>query len=271
LDNRPIGVFDSGVGGLTAVRALQRLLPSENILYFGDSGRAPYGCRPVDEIRRIARQDSSFLAEKGVKALLVACGTMDSNALGDIVENVTVPVGGVVRPSAEAAAAATRNGRVGVLATAATARSGAFGRALAAARASLTVTAEGCPLLVPLIESGHGAADDPALGEALDEYLAPMQAAGVDTLLLGCTHFPLVSDAIAARMGPGVTLIDSGAEGARACARNLAEAGLLCGQERRGSSIYYTSGGTDAFARLSALFLDAGGAGPIRGVEPFRL
>ncbi|MEG1633515.1 MAG: glutamate racemase [Oscillospiraceae bacterium] len=270
MDNRPIGVFDSGVGGLTAVRELRRILPAENIIYFGDSGRAPYGGRPLRQITHIARQDAAFVAEKGVKAMLVACGTMDSNALSVIKGSVDVPVSGVVIPAAKAAAATTKNGRIGVIATEATARSDAFGKVLTDIDSSIISFTRACPLLVPMVEEGI-ARDDPRLQNALEAYLAPLLDMGVDTLLLGCTHYPLLKDAIGGFMGSGVALVDSGAEGARSVARHLAEHNLLCDGRGEQHGEYYTSGDERAFAYIAELFLGEDVAGSIHPVAPFIL
>jgi glutamate racemase len=271
MDNRPIGIFDSGVGGLTAVRKLKTLLPNENIIYFGDSGRMPYGGRPIPEIYRIAEQDSAFLIDKNVKAIMAACGTTDSNAMAHLKEILTTPVSGIIAPSVSAAAAATRTGRIGIIATEATAKSDAFGRALLKADPSLRIVTQGCPLIAPLAEHGHTGKDDPLLREALEGYLAPVIAADVDTLLLGCTHYPLVSAAILELMDRDVTLIDSGAEGAAALARYLAENDMLRGESGAGQVTYYTSGDEAMFASVAEIFLGGQITGSVRFVEPFAL
>lgn len=271
MDNRPIGIFDSGVGGLTAVRKLKALLPNENIIYFGDSGRMPYGGRPIREIYRIAEQDSAFLIDKNVKAIMAACGTTDSNAMAHLKETIATPISGIITPSVSAAVAATKTGRVGIIATEATARSDAFGKALLKADPALCVVTQGCPMIAPLAEHGHTGKDDPALREALENYLAPVRAEGVDTLLLGCTHYPLVAEAILDIMGPDITLIDSGAEGATALARYLAENDMLREDSGVGQVTYYTSGDEILFASVAALFLGGEITGWVRFVEPFAL
>lgn len=255
MDDRPIGIFDSGVGGLTAVRAMARLLPRENIIYFGDSGRMPYGPRPKEEIVRMALQIQTFLLARNVKALLAACNTIDANALPALSDAAPVPVFGVVSPAAAAAAAVTHSGRIGVLSTVATAKSGAYVRALAQAAPSAQVLSVGCPTLATLVEQGHTDGADPVLKTVLAESLTPLRAGKIDTLILGCTHYSLISAAIAGFMGPGVALVDSGAEGARALARVLAARDALAGEDARGGRAYYTSGDGQTFARSAALFL----------------
>ena len=221
MDYRPVGIFDSGMGGLTAVRVLRELLPGEDIAYLGDTARVPYGGRSVAELIEIARSDARFLRARAIKAMLVACGTVSSNCLDEVEKTAGVPVIGVVKPAAAEAAASTKNGRVGVLSTVATTRSGAFVRELKAIDPAIEPVASGSPLLVPLVEAGRSDPADPEVASAVEECLRDVRAAGVDTLILGCTHFPLLSEAIAAYMGEGVTLIDSGAAGARALAALL--------------------------------------------------
>lgn len=271
MDNRPIGIFDSGVGGLTAVRALRALLPAEDVIYFGDSGRMPYGGRSRVELLHMALQDAAFLTGKNVKALMAACGTTDSNVMEELKARVDVPVFGVVRPAAEAAAATTRSGRVGVIATAATARSDAYGRALLEAEPTLHVVTRGCPLLASLAEQGRVGAEDPVLLAALREYLDAIAAEEVDTLLLGCTHYPLVSAAIAAVIGEQVRQIDSGAEGAAVLAAWLRKNGMLREDSRAGRVTYYTSGSEKTFASVAGIFLGGPVAENVHSVEPFPL
>ena len=271
MDNRPIGIFDSGVGGLTALKALRDLLPGEDTIYFGDSGRMPYGGRPREELLKIAEQDAEFLGRQNVKAILAACGTTDSNALPHLQAIFDIPVFGVIAPAAAAAAAATRSGSIGVISTEATARSGAYSRALLAIDPSLRVITRGCPLIAPISEAGHTDKDDPELRSALAEYLADIADEKMDTLLLGCTHYPLVSDAISDFVGGAVTLIDCGAEGASALARYLFTNDMLSGDSRGGRATYYTSGNEKAFASVAGIFLGGSIADSVRGIAPFKL
>ena len=189
-----IGVFDSGVGGLTVVSALRRRLPGESILYLGDTARLPYGSKSPDTVTRYTRRNIEFLTERGVKAVVVACNTASALALPDL-DLHGVPTWGVIEPGARAAAAVSR-GRVGVIATEATVRSDAYPRALRALRPDLEILSQACPLFVPLVEEGWH--DDPITAEVAERYLRPLLAAGIDTLVLGCTHYPLLKPVLAA-------------------------------------------------------------------------
>lgn len=255
MDFRPVGIFDSGMGGLTAVRVLRRLLPGEDIAYLGDTARVPYGGRSVEELRRIAESDVRFLRGRGIKAMLVACGTVSSNCLDYVQQIAGVPAIGVVKPTALEAARATRNGRIGVLSTVATTRSGAFVRELAAIDPALCAVPSGSPKLVPLVEAGRADPADPEVAAAVEECLREVRDAGVDTLILGCTHYPLLSEAIRAYMGGDVALIDSGAAGARALAQLLDDGDLRSPRKSFGRSACYASGDAGEFARVAELFL----------------
>lgn len=268
MDNGPIGIFDSGVGGLTAVKALRRLLPGENILYFGDSGRMPYGTRAKEEIERMAYEDAALLVKRGAKALLAACNTIDSNALPALQARFAQPVFGVIGPAAQKAARTTKTGRVGVIATEATAKSDAYGTALRALLPEASVTTVGCPTLATLVEQGHTKAGDPVLDAALEEYLAPIREAGADTLILGCTHYPLLTEAIGAILGGGVALVDSGAAGAEALAAWLCDSGMTAGRPS-GSALYCTSGNLEPFSRVAGVFLEADVSGCTCRIQHF--
>jgi len=253
LNERPIGVFDSGFGGLTAVRRLRDLMPSENIIYFGDTSRVPYGNRSRDTILKYARQDTRFLRSFDLKAIVIACGTVSSNCLPQLQAENDIPIIGVVEPAVRRAAALTRNKRVGVAATRATVASGAFARALAALDGDVTVFSHPCPLFVPLVEEGRCRPEDPVIRLVAEEYLLPLREQGVDTLVLGCTHYPLLSDVIAQVMGRSVALVDSGAEAAAALQALLAEREALA--EGSGGVRCYTSDRAADFQRLASLFL----------------
>jgi glutamate racemase len=216
-----IGVFDSGVGGLTVVAALRRRLPREAILYLGDTARLPYGSKSPATVTHYTRRNVSFLERRGVKAVVVACNTASALALPDLA--TAVPVWGVVEPGAERAAAAS-GGRVGVIATEATVRSDAYPRALRRLRPDLQIASRACPLFVPLVEEGWH--DDPVTEQVATRYLAPLLAGGIDTLVLGCTHYPLLAPLLARVAGPGVRLVDSAEAVAEAVAKGLAERGL---------------------------------------------
>ena len=255
MDNRPIGVFDSGLGGLTAVRELQHLLPGEDIIYFGDTGRVPYGGRSRDTIMRYARQDVAFLRTFDLKAIVIACGTVSTTALDVLTAENDIPVWGVVEPAARAAAAATRNGRVGLIGTQATIRSGAYERRIAQSASQIRVLAAACPLFVPLVENGRFRRGDIVAETVVGEYLSPFRAAGVDTLVLGCTHYPLLTEIIGDYMGPEVALIDVGQQCAGAVARRLARMDALSQAGRTGESRYYVSDSVEDFSRLASVFL----------------
>ena len=248
MDNRPIGIFDSGLGGLTAVRALRQMLPAEDIVYFADSGRLPYGGRSRSQLRRMARQDLDLMASYGVKAVVVACGTLSSNA-PDLLEENPIPSFGVLKASVDAMAQMPGTGALGIIATEATIRSGAFEAALREKCPGREIIALPCPKLVPLIEFGHIDPSDPLLQAAMDD-LAPLQ--GADALLLGCTHYGIVAEAIQKALGPSTRLLEASACGARAVRDFLTSRDLTGGQ---GRELYLTSGPAEDFQAAASLFL----------------
>ena len=253
MDQRPIGIFDSGLGGLTAAKALEEILPGENLIYFGDSANAPYGVREKDDLLALGTANAAFLSGFDVKAILVACGTVSSNVLDTVKARFPVPFFGVL--DAPCAAAAKRSaGRVAVAATEATIRSGAFARRLQALRPGLEVCSKACQSLVVTVERGHFCPGDGVAEAAVAEELAPIRAFRPDTLVLACTHFPLLRDAIANYMGEGVTLLDVGAEAARTLKAYLAENGLLARRERA-SHRWFTSGSLAEFSEFAEIFL----------------
>ncbi len=209
---RPIGVFDSGIGGLTVAAALRELLPAERIFYVGDTARVPYGGKSAATIERYSLEISQLLLEERAKLIVVACNTASALAVASLEARLDVPVVGVIRPGAAAAVAATRSKRVGVIGTRATVQSRAYERAIQALDPTVQVEAQACPLLVPLIEEGW--LEDPVTDDVIARYLDPMLGNGVDTLVLGCTHYPLLHAALERRVGDGVRLVDS----ARNCA-----------------------------------------------------
>ena len=245
----PIGVFDSGLGGLTALRQLQKDLPNENFIYFGDTARVPYGGRDKETLRRFAKSDIALLQSFGVKAILVACGTLSSVLLEEIKEDYDIPLVGVVQSAAEAAVAA--GNRVAVWGTAASIGSGAYSTEVEK-RGGTSVASVACPALVPLIESGKTRPEEPETKAAIAEYLAPVLAADAQVLILGCTHYPLLEQAIAAQTS--ITLINSGKESVRALAGTLAARDLLRAQGP-GSTRYFVSGDPESFARLGSRFM----------------
>ena len=222
-DDRALGVFDSGVGGLTVVRAIADLLPDETVRYVGDTARSPYGPRPVAEIRRFALQIADHLARSDVKMLVVACNSIEVSAIEDVAAAHGLPVVGVIAPGVRAAARATRSGRVGLIGTEATVASGAYGRAVAAEGIGIELVSAACPSFVGHVEAGD--TSSPALRAAAEGYLAPLLAADIDTLILGCTHYPMLADLLASVVGSDVVLVSSAEETARDVAGALAATG----------------------------------------------
>ena len=262
MDTRPIGVFDSGLGGLTAVRELRQLLPSENIIYFGDTARVPYGGRSAEILLKYARQDVRFLRSHDIKAILVACGTVSTTALPQLRQESDIPILGVVEPACRRAAAVTRNRRVGLIATAASVRSGAYQRILQELDPDVAVTARACPLFVPLVENGRFRRGDVVIETVAREYLEPLRREGLDTLILGCTHYPLLKTMIGEFMGRDVVLIDPAKTAAHRLEQMLAERGLR-GDHPTGQAHFFVSDVPDSFAQTADLFLGEYKGGPI--------
>lgn len=236
---RPIGVFDSGLGGLTVVKELVDRLPHESILYFGDTARVPYGTKSPETICRFSREAGRFLLGRGVKMIVVACNTASAYALNDLESKVAVPVLGVVAAGARAAHRASESGRIGVIGTTGTIASGAYERAVRTLRPVVEVHAQACPLFVPLVE--EGLAHHTAARLIAQDYLAPLCALGIDTLVLGCTHYPALRQLIGDVMGPGVCLIDSAEETATDVAEVLREHDLLAPCSQRPVRVFSVS------------------------------
>lgn len=253
--NLPIGVFDSGLGGLTALHRLQQDLPHEDFIFFGDTARVPYGGRDRETLRRFAMEDIALLRSHRVKAILVACGTISSTVLEELQKELDFPLIGVVESAADAAASATENRRVGIWATPVSIAAGAYVRRLERRNIKKTLGIP-CPKLVPLIEAGHTSRRDEELNAAIDAYLKPIEEFGVDTLILGCTHYPLIKKAIAARAKNPLNLIDSGKESVNALINTLEKKNLLCKENRQGQTRYFVSGDPEKFARNGEDFLE---------------
>jgi glutamate racemase len=261
VDPRPIGVFDSGVGGLTVLHECLVTLPHEDFAYLGDNARLPYGPRPLREIRRYAQEVAGFLEAAGVKLVVAACNSATAAALPDLQRSLAVPVLGVLQPEAHAAALATRNRRVGLLATEATVASGRYEELIHAVDAGVEVVAVACPRLVPLIE-----ADDPFSAEtvaAVREVAAPLKAADVDTVVLGCTHYPLIRPIFQRVFGRDVTLVFSADETAREVAETLQRKAIENDPTREGTYRFLTTGDPAAFRQMGSRFLQL----PIDAVE----
>ena len=249
MDRRPIGVFDSGVGGLTVLHECLVTMPAEDFVYLGDHARLPYGPRPLTEIRRFAHEIAGYLEGQGVKLIVVACNAATSAALPALQESLAVPVVGVIAPEAAAAVRATRNRRVGLLATQATVSAGRYQALVHALDAGVRFTAVACPALVPLIEGGGQTVD------AVREYAAPLQEAGCDTVILGCTHYPLIRPVFERVFGRDVTLVFSAEETAREVADTLARKGWTTGNEHEGAYRFLTTGDPALFRQLGERFL----------------
>ena len=222
--SRPIGVFDSGIGGLTVAKEIMRQLPHERVVYVGDTARVPYGPKSPDTVRRYAHQIARYLLDQDVKAIVIACNTATAHALEDMRADLEIPVVGVIEPGARAAVAASAGGHIGVIGTAGTIRSRAYERAILALNPDAEISVRACPLFVPLVEEGW--TDHPVTLQVAREYLAPLCAHGISALVLGCTHYPLLKDVLRRTLGARVALIDSAAETAAEIGRVLRGYGL---------------------------------------------
>jgi len=257
VDGRPIGVFDSGVGGLTVLHECLVTMPNEDFVYLGDHARLPYGPRPLEEVRRFAFEIAAYLETLGVKLIVVACNSATSAALPALQEALEVPVVGVITPEAYAAVRATRNRRIGLLATEATVQAGRYESLVRSLDAGVRFTAVACPKLVPLIEEGAQTV------EAVHEYARPLKAAGVDTVILGCTHYPLIRPVFQRVFGRDMTLVFSAEETAREVADTLSAKAWENERAREGAYRFLTTGDPQLFRALGERFLQL----PLGGVE----
>ena len=253
-DSRAIGVFDSGVGGLTVVRAIMDQLPHEPIVYVGDTARFPYGPKPVDEIRQYALEIADYLVHRDVKMLVVACNSIEVSAIGHIALRAGIPVVGVIEPGARTAVHVTRNGRVGLIGTEATIASGAYDRAIAATGTPATLRSRACPVFVEHVERGDTTSDE--LRQAARGYLSPLMADGIDTLIMGCTHYPLLAGLLQLELGPDVALVSSAEETAKDVYATLVAERLLR-RDDAGSARheFLATGDPAAFERVAGVFL----------------
>lgn len=264
MPERAIGVFDSGVGGLTVLKEIMRLLPEEELIYLGDTARVPYGTKSPRTVLRYALEAAAFLVQRRVKVLVVACNTASSVALAALEEQFNVPVIGVIEPGARRAAALTRRRKVGVIGTEGTVKSGAYARAIHAIDPAIEVLSAPCPLFVPLAEEGW--AEHPVARLAAEEYLAPLQAEGIDALVLGCTHYPLLKPTLQRVLGSEVPLVDSAEETAQTVAKVLHDA-RLARRSGPGAHRYYVTDVPARFERVGGAFLGA----PLQKVEQVEL
>lgn len=255
MNNAAIGVFDSGMGGLTCVKELNRLMPNENVIYFGDTARIPYGTRSKETILKYAEQDIAFIKKHNVKMIIAACGTVSSvvginkKTAGDI------PFTGVLLPTVQAACSKTKNKKIGVIGTAATIKSGSYGKAIRTIRSDISIIGNSCPLFVPLVENGFTNRNNAVAKLVAEQYLAPIKKEGVDTLILGCTHYPILRDVIADYMGEDVTLISSGSEAANYACAFLTGKDMLTESTQKGVNTYYSSDSAEMFEENAHAFL----------------
>lgn len=263
MDNRSIGIFDSGLGGLTVMKEVMRTFPKENIIYFGDTGRVPYGTKSRETIIKYSNQDVAFLVDNDVKYIIIACGTASSVALSDVRKNFKTPVIGVVDATAEAAIKASRNGKIGIIATSGTIKSGAYESIIK--KAGFETFSKACPLFVPLVENGHFETEVARLVVA--EYLTELKDEGIDTLILGCTHYPHLKKVIGEFMGENVTLIDPGVEVSKYLKTQFNEEFLNGDYEKQSEYQYYVSDGVEGFEELASTFLEKNINGKVKKID----
>ncbi len=259
MRDRPIGVFDSGVGGLTVAREIMRQLPNERIVYFGDTARVPYGSKSPETIVKFSRQIVRFLQTQDVKAIVIACNSASSCAVGALEQEADLPIIDVVRPGAKTAVGATKNNKIGVIATEATIGSGIYSRYIKEQDPDAMVLSKACPLFVPLVEEGLW--EDPVTDEIAGRYLTELIDVGIDTLILGCTHYPIIRSTIGRIMGEGVTLVNPAYETARELKRLLQEKGLESGHRPGlGTELYrfFVSDAADKFQKFANSILTYG-------------
>lgn len=266
MNNDAIGVFDSGLGGLTCVKELNALMPNENIIYFGDTARIPYGTRSRETIMAYAAQDIAFIKKHEVKMIIAACGTVSSvingkNPAGDTLFT------GVTLPAAQAACTATRNGVIGVIGTSLTIKTGAYGRAIRNIRHDITVVGAACPLFVPLVENGFAVKGDNVTGLVVERYLAPLKKEKIDTLIMGCTHYPLMEEFIREYMGDNVALISAGAEAAKFSHSLLTSREMLSDRKDGGTNAYFTSDSAGMFRENASLYLNGAVNGDVTKIS----
>ena len=267
FDTRAVGVFDSGLGGLTSVREIERTMPHENLVYFGDTGRVPYGTRSPETILKYAFDDLHFLESRNVKAVLIACGTVSSIALGTLAESTDLPIVGVVRPASEKAATLAfsdkvcggKAGRIAVLGTPATAKNGAYEREIRAVAPQAQVLPVACPLFVPLVENGYVEKDDPLTLLAAKEYVGNLKEFQPSCLILGCTHYPLIRETIESAcekvLGYVPLTVDAGASAVATLGELLEKQGLCAPPEQKGKAAFFVSDETHNFGKTASAFL----------------
>ncbi|MBR5155114.1 MAG: glutamate racemase [Clostridia bacterium] len=252
MDNRPIGVFDSGLGGLSCVKEIMSIMPGEDVIYFGDTGRVPYGSRSQETLMKYVRQDIRFLRSFDIKMIIIACGTASSAVLPWIGDELDTKIMGVVQPASKKAVESTKNGRIGILGTAATVKYGKYVEDIKKLNPDAQVFQKACPMFVPLVENGY--MDSEVTEIIAREYLEEIRKKDVDTLILGCTHYPILKDVIQKIMGDEILLIDSGATAAHSAYEFLKSTGML-NDKTTGEYKYFVSDSTEDFAKLGSMFL----------------
>ncbi len=265
-DNRAIGVFDSGLGGLTVVRELIKVMPYEDIVYFGDTGRVPYGTRSRETIYKYTKQDESFLLSKNVKMIIAACGTVSSVA-ADTGLLLPVPFVEVVSHASKRAVEATKNGKIGVIATPATVKSNSYKKCIQTLMPEAEVFQNDCPLFVPLVEAGWIERDDVVIIETARRYLESIKAAGVDVLIMGCTHYPVITHVIRDIMGDSVVLVNTGEYTAKAACNELLSRNMQTDNMSQGVQKYFVSDKTEAFSKTASILMGSRFTGEVSEVD----
>lgn len=253
MDNRPIGIFDSGLGGLTAVRQIMDIMPGEDLVYFGDTGRVPYGSKSRETIIRYTKDDIEFLLKHDIKIIIAACGTASSVALPELYGKYDIKIIGVLEPACEEAVRVSKNGRIGVIGTSGTIKSGKYTEHIKNINPKLTVISNACPMFVPIVENGYSKSTVARI--IAEEYLMPLKKENVDTIILGCTHYPLLEDIISDIMGDGVKLINPGALAAKRAEEYLKEKDCLSVKDSGGKRTFFVSDSVENFAELGSTFL----------------
>lgn len=253
MNSSPVGVFDSGIGGLTVLKEIHRALPNEGTLYLGDTARVPYGIRSPETVTKYAFENTDFLVGRGIKLLIIACNTVSAVSLDKVAGSLSMPVIGVIEPGARAAVMATRNKRVGVIGTEATINSNAYTKAIRSFDADIEVISLPCPLFVPLVEEGF--TDNDIAAMAANNYLSGMKGMGIDTLVLGCTHYPLLKNVISSVMGKDITLIDSATETVKELKRMIEETGMENSISDKIIRRFYVTDSPERFIKVGERFL----------------
>lgn len=253
MKEKPIGIFDSGVGGLTVLKEISLLLPKENLLYLGDTARVPYGIRSCETVIRYSLECAEFLCKKGIKMLVVACNTSSSLSLETLKRKLTIPVVGVIEPGVKAALRTTKNGKIGIIGTEATIQSKAYPEKIKSINPKTEVFSKACPLFVPLVE--EGILEGPIVDLVIERYLEELKKVQIDTLILGCTHYPLLTKSIEKYMG-SIKLVDSAKEVAQTVKEVLASGGLINDNKPEGLKTFYVTDAPDRFKRIGEIFLN---------------